>query len=67
MFSDSKTKGLNLEDMKLWLSPSQSILVATTAIAIAIACHVASRLVGKKYPRAEKSIGIVLSRGSGQA
>lgn len=54
MFSDSKTKGLNLEDTRLRLSHRLSMLVAIMAIAMAIACHVASRLMGSKYPGRKK-------------
>jgi len=54
MFADSKTKGLNLEDTRLQLSQRLSMLVAITAIAMAMACHVASRLMGSKYPARKK-------------
>jgi hypothetical protein len=50
MFADGKTKGLNLEDTRLRLAARLSLLVAISAIAIAMACHVASRLMGPKYP-----------------
>jgi hypothetical protein len=50
MFSDSKTKGLNLEDTRLRLSHRLSMLVAI----MAIACHVASRIMGSKYPGRKK-------------
>lgn len=56
MFADSKTKGLNLEDTRLRLSQRLSILVAITAIAMAMACHVASRLMGTKYPARKKHV-----------
>lgn len=54
MFADSKTKGLNLEDTRLRLSERLSILVAISAIALAMACHTASRLMGSKYPARKK-------------
>ena len=54
MFADCKTKGLNLEDTRLQLSQRLSMLVAITAIAMAMACHVASRLMGSKHPARKK-------------
>jgi len=42
MFADCKTKGFNLEDTRLRLTQRLSMLVAITAIAMAVACHVAS-------------------------
>jgi hypothetical protein len=43
-----------------------SLLVAITAIAMALACHVASRLMGAKYP-ARKTMAIAQNPGSAQA
>lgn len=54
MFADSKTKGLNLEDTRLKISVRLSTLLAISAIAMAMACHVASRLMGSKYPARKK-------------
>ena len=49
MFSDAKTKGLNLEDTRMTLSKRLSVLVGIFAISIAMACHTASKLMGSKY------------------
>jgi hypothetical protein len=54
MFADCKTKGFNLEDTRLRLTQRLSMLVAVMAIAMAMACHVASRLLGTKYPARKK-------------
>ncbi|PIL17129.1 hypothetical protein P775_24705, partial [Puniceibacterium antarcticum] len=54
MFSDSKTKGLNIEDTRMKLSKKLSLLMAVCAIALAMACHTASRLMGSKYPARKK-------------
>jgi hypothetical protein len=54
MFSDSKTKGLNLEDTRMTLSERLSLLIGISAIAIAMACHTASKLMGSKYPARKK-------------
>lgn len=54
MFADSKTKGLNLEDTRLKIAVRLSTLLAISAIAMALACHVASRLMGSKYPARKK-------------
>jgi hypothetical protein len=50
LFADSKTRGLNLEDTRLTLAHKLSLLIAITAIAIALLCHTAARLLGTKYP-----------------
>ena len=50
LFADSKTKGLNLEDTRLTLAHKLSLLIAITAVAIALLCHAASRLLGQKFP-----------------
>ncbi|PIL21314.1 hypothetical protein P775_04820 [Puniceibacterium antarcticum] len=54
MFADSKTKGLNLEDTRMELSKKLSLLMEVCAIALAMACHTASRLMGSKYPARKK-------------
>ena len=54
MFADCKTKGFNLEDTRLRVTQRLSMLVAIMAIAMAMACHVASRLMGTKYPARKK-------------
>lgn len=54
MFSDAKTKGLNLEDTRMTLAERLSVLVGILAIAIAMACHSASKLMGSKYPARKK-------------
>lgn len=54
MFADSKTKGLNLEDTRLKIAVRLSTLLAISAIAMAMACHVASRLMGSKHPARKK-------------
>jgi hypothetical protein len=54
MFADSKTKGLNLEDTRLKIAVRLSTLLAISAIAMAMACHVASRIMGSKYPARKK-------------
>ncbi|MEP3331397.1 transposase [Sedimentitalea sp.] len=54
MFADSKTKGLNLEDTRMKLSKRLSLLIAISAIALAMACHTASKLMGVKYPARKK-------------
>lgn len=50
LFADTKTRGLNLEDTRLKLARKLSLLIAITAIAIALTCHSAARLLGQKYP-----------------
>lgn len=50
LFADSKTKGLNLEDTRLTLARKLSLLIAITAIAIALVCRAAAKLLGQKYP-----------------
>ena len=50
MFADCKTKGINLEDTRLRNTHKLSLLIAISAIAMAMACHTASRLMGAKYP-----------------
>jgi hypothetical protein len=54
MFADSKTKGLNLEDRRLKLSKRLNLLIAISAIAMAMACHTAAKLMGTKYPARKK-------------
>lgn len=54
MFADSKTKGLNLEDTRMKLSKRLSLLIGISAIALAMACHTASKLMGSKYPARKK-------------
>ncbi len=54
MFADSKTKGLHLEDTRLKIAVRLSTLLAISAIAMAMACHVASRIMGSKYPARKK-------------
>ena len=54
MFADSKTKGLNLEDTRMKLSKRLSLLIGIAAIALAMACHTASKLMGSKYPARKK-------------
>ncbi|MEJ2330864.1 MAG: IS4 family transposase [Gammaproteobacteria bacterium] len=54
MFSDSKTRGLNLEDTRLKITHKLSLLIAILAIAMALACHTASRIMGSKYPARKK-------------
>ena len=53
LFSDSKTKGLNLEDTRLRVASKLNLLLAT-AIAIALACSIASKSLGQKYPARNK-------------
>ena len=50
MFADSKTKGLNLEDTRMKLAKRLSLLIGISAIALAMACRTASKLMGSKYP-----------------
>lgn len=50
LFADSKTRGLNLEDTRLAIAHKLSLLIAITAVAIALLCHAAARLLGQKYP-----------------
>ena len=52
MFSDAKTKGLNLEDTRMKIAERLSILVSI--VAIAMACHTASKIMGSKYPARKK-------------
>jgi hypothetical protein len=54
MFSDAKTKGLNLEDTRMTLSQRLSVLIGV--LAIAMVCYTASKLMGSKYP-ARKNYG----------
>lgn len=54
MFADSKTKGLNLEDTRMKLSKRLNLLMAISAIAMAMACHSAAKLMGSKYPVRKK-------------
>lgn len=59
MFADSKTKGLNLEDTRMKLAKRLSLLIGISAIALAMACRTASKLMGSKYP-ARKNHGYLL-------
>ncbi|MFP1646773.1 IS4 family transposase [Pontitalea aquivivens] len=54
LFADSKTKGLNIEDTRLTLAHKLSLLVAITAIAIALVCRAAVKRLGQKYPARKK-------------
>lgn len=54
LFADSKTRGLNLEDTRLTLPRKLSLLIAICAIAVALLCHAAARLLGQKYPPRKK-------------
>ncbi|WP_055663483.1 transposase, partial [Jannaschia seosinensis] len=54
LFADSKTRGLNLEDTRLTLASKLSLLIAITAIAIALICRAAAQLMGHKYPARKK-------------
>lgn len=54
LFADSKTRGLNLEDTRLTHTRKLSLLLAVSAVAIALACHSASKLLGQKYPPRKK-------------
>lgn len=54
LFADSKTRGLNIEDTRLTLSSKLSLLIAITAIAIALICRTAAQLMGHKYPARKK-------------
>lgn len=54
LFADSKTRGLNLEDTRLTLAHKLSLLIAITAIAIALICRTAAQLLGSKYPARKK-------------
>lgn len=54
LFADSKTRGLNLEDTRLTLARKLSLLIAITAVAIALLCHAAARLLGHEYPVRKK-------------
>ncbi len=52
--ADSKTRGLNLEDTRLTNTRKLSLLIAITAIAIALACRAAIDRLGQKYPARKK-------------
>lgn len=54
MFADSKTKGLNLEDTRMKLSKRLSLLMGISAIAMAMACHMAAKTLKSKYPARKK-------------
>ena len=54
LFADSKTRGLNLEDTRLTLARKLSLLIAITAVAIALLCRAATKLLGSKYPARKK-------------
>jgi hypothetical protein len=54
LFADSKTRGLNLEDTRLTLASKLSLLIAITAVAIALVCRAAAQLMGRKYPARKK-------------
>jgi hypothetical protein len=54
LFADSKTKGLNIEDTRLTFAHKLSMLIAITAIAIALLCRAAARHLGQKYPARKK-------------
>jgi len=54
LFADSKTRGLNLEDTRLTHTRRLSLLIAITAIAIALVCRTAVDCLGQKYPARKK-------------
>jgi len=54
LFADSKTRGLNLEDTRLTLASKLSLLIAITAVAIALVCRAAAQFMGRKYPARKK-------------
>ncbi len=54
LFSDSEAKGLNIEDTRLTFTHRLSLLIAITAIAIALACRAAATRPGQKCPARRK-------------